>query len=133
MSENKPDREALDKAADLTGSLNRMADEVRRLRRYGRTNRRFVLVDIALTLAVFFAGALAVHASSRANSADSAQLALCQSSNVARAQQIDLWEFLIHLSPPPRTARGRELIAKFEHHLHVVYAPRDCAALGKGP
>lgn len=133
MTEQIPDREAIDTAQGLIGVVRGLTAEVKHLRRYGRTNRKFVLIDIALTLAVFLAGGLAVRATQSASDANSAQLALCQSSNVARHQQIDLWDFLIHLSGPPRTAKGRKLIGAFEHHLEVVYAPRNCAALGKGP
>lgn len=73
----------------------------------------------------------AAMAAQRAASAEATQLALCQATNTARAQQIDLWDFLIRLSKPPATAQGRALIAEFVAHLHQVFAPRDCATLGK--
>lgn len=128
-----PDREAITTAQDLSKSLTAMAAEVKRLRTYGRRNRLFVLVDIALTAAVFLAGGIGIHAADQAATADSAQLALCRSSNVSRAQQVELWDYLLSLAQPPKTKQGRELIAKFEHHLHVVFAPRDCSSLGRNP
>ncbi len=57
------------------------------------------------------------------------QMALCQAGNVSRAQQIDLWEFVLRISGPPKTAAGRVVAAKFEAHLHAVFAPRDCKHL----
>lgn len=51
---------------------------------------------------------------------------LCQAGNEFRGQQAGLWAYLIHLSPPPKTAQGRMLLARFEHHLRVELAPRNC-------
>jgi hypothetical protein len=132
MNENKPDSEAIGAAQDLAASLNAMAAEVKRLRTYGRTNRRFVLVDIVLSLAIFVAGGIGVHAAQTAGNANDAQLALCRSGNVSRAQQIGIWEFVINISGPARTAREKKIRATFLHHLHAVYAPRNCAMLGQG-
>lgn len=70
-------------------------------------------------------------AAQKAARADSAQQALCLSSNTARANEVDLWEFLIALGQPPKTAQGRRVLAQFVHHLHTVFAPRDCAHLGQ--
>jgi hypothetical protein len=56
---------------------------------------------------------------------------LCQAGNEARAQQIALWEFILRVSGPPRSARERAVTAAFIHHLHVIFAPRNCASLGQ--
>lgn len=126
----------------------------------GRLNRIMVLitwaggvVDIALTIVVaVFAfqahaaddNATAAHAAARAarvaaadartiaRLADHDSKALCLSSNVARAQQIGLWDYLISLSTGPRTEAEQKLLAKFEHHLRAIYAPRDCDHLTPG-
>jgi hypothetical protein len=116
--------------AEVLRELQATRDEVARLRRSGRRTFRFVLFDVAITLGVFAAGAIGVHAADSASQANGAQLALCQAGNTSRAQQADLWEFLIHLSPP-KTEQGKKLIATFEHHLHAVFAPRDCSRLGR--
>jgi len=90
------------------------------------------VVTLFLINAVLIAGAylFITHAAREASGARAAQMALCRSSNTARANEVNLWEFLIHLSQPPKTAQGREVLARFEHHLHTVFAPRDCAHLG---
>lgn len=115
----------------LTGQVENLAGEASRLRTYGHRNRLFIVVDIILTVGLSFAGYLAVRATEAANSATAAQMALCQAGNVARAQQTGLWEYVIHLSPPPKTAQGRLIVARFEHHLRVTFRPRDCARLGQ--
>ena len=123
--------DALVTAKNLTGAVTGLAGEVKRLRNYGRFNRKFILFDIALTILLAGVGAVSVHATQTASHASSAQLALCKSGNEARAQQIGLWDYLIKLSPPPPTAQARERLAKFEHHLNVIFAPRNCSHLGK--
>ena len=57
---------------------------------------------------------------------------LCQSGNDARAQQVQLWEFVIHISKPPphetpaHRAQRERTVAQFVTHLHQVFAPRNC-------
>jgi len=70
---------------------------------------------------------LAVRAGQKASAADAAQVALCRAGNTARAEQVDLWDFIIRISKPPKTAQGRRVLAEFENHLRVVFAPRNCA------
>ena len=125
------DDEALATAKDLTGAVTGLADEVKQLRTYGRFNRKFILFDIVLTILLALTGAVSVHATQAASHANSAQLALCQAGNEARAQQIGLWDYILKLSPPPQTSQGRERVAAFEHHLDVLFAPRDCGRLGR--
>ena len=76
------------------------------------------------------ARASAAQAKAEAASARAEQLALCRAGNEARAEQVNLWEFVIRLSPA-RSARQRAVQAEFVHHLHAIFAPRDCAALGR--
>lgn len=123
-------QDPLTTAEGLRTALTGMTKELKRLRRYGRHNRWFIAVDVLLTIVLALTGALAVHAAQTANQASSAQLALCQAGNVSRAEQDGLWMFLIRLSPPPKTAQGRKVLTEFEHHLGVVFKPRDCRRLG---
>jgi len=63
---------------------------------------------------------------------------LCQAGNEARAQQVQLWVYLIALSPPPHEnaaalAARQKLIRQFLAYVHAVFAPRNCGALQKGP
>lgn len=94
-------------------------------------------VMLALAAASYWLSANAAH---RATAATASTLQLCQLGNEARAQQIHLWDFIIHLSkgPPHETAaeraqRARNLAA-FEAYLHHVFAPRHCGAItGSSP
>lgn len=123
-----------DPRAAIASVLEELKDtraEIVRLRTYGRRNRTFVLVDIALTVLLTVLGGGVVHAIQSAGHANSAQLALCQATNTSRAQQIGIWQFVLNLSGPPRTAHEKQIRDKFLARLHETYAPRDCAALGR--
>lgn len=67
-------------------------------------------------------------ATARAGHAAATVTQLCQAGNEARAQQTGLWNYIIHLSAPPRTPVQRARVAQFERHLHQVFAPRNCQA-----
>lgn len=68
-------------------------------------------------------------ADARAARATATVTELCQSGNQARAETVGLWDYIIRLSPPPKTAQQRAVLAEFERHLRAVFAPHDCAAL----
>ena len=59
--------------------------------------------------------------------------ALCESSNVARAQSIQLWDFILDLpaSAPP-TAAQEKRTAAFRAFLGKAYQPRNCAHISPG-
>ena len=73
------------------------------------------------------AKAAAAVAAQQAAAASAGQVALCRAGNTARAEQVALWTFIIRLSKRPRSAQQRQVIAEFEHHLRIVFAPRSCA------
>ena len=79
------------------------------------------------------AQAEAAAAKAQAASARAQQAALCRSGNEFRASQVSLWEFVIRLSGPATSPHARAVRAEFVHHLHAIFAPRDCATLGKRP
>ena len=132
MNEHE-DANALETAKDLTTALNDVAAEVKRLRKFGRTNRRFIVFDVLLTIALAVTGAVSVHAAQTANSVSASNRALCESSNVARAQQIELWNFVLSLSSgKPQTAQQKKNVAEFRQHLDAIFAPRDCGHVSPG-
>lgn len=63
-------------------------------------------------------------------------LALCQEANQSRRDQVGLWEFVIHLSPPPpnqtpaQAAQRQVVLSRFQSYLHKVFAPRNCTQQG---
>lgn len=101
---------------------------IRRFLRYTTaTSKHRVATAAFLAVVVYFGGlggaySLAIH-----NAATLTEL--CQAGNEFRAQQIGTWNYVIQLSGPPKTQQGRAVLAKFEHHLRVQLAPRDCSNL----
>lgn len=141
------DAETLATAKNQTEAMKLLAAEVGRLRKSGRRAWKFVLFDIALTVALTVFGYVAVHASDTARSAQETSAAagvaarvaeqdnrnLCESSNIARAQQVDLWDYVLGLSSgKPQTAQEKTNVAAFRHHLAVIFAPRDCSNVDPG-
>lgn len=136
------DSEALATAKGLTDALDGMTGQLRSLAAYGKKNRRMIwglIISITLDLILTaFVAVTAIQAHDANTSAKAARAVavvaaqnnrnLCESSNIARAQQIDLWNFAIGLGKgKPQTAQQKENTAKFETHLHVLFAPRNCS------
>lgn len=103
------------------------ASNIRWLAARERRSRRLIWVtivsvtlDIALSVVVVIFG-IQLHQTA-VTSAN-----LCRSSNVSRAEQIQLWDYILGLSPPPRTAAGRAQADRFRAHVAVLFAPRNCA------
>ena len=140
---------ATEAARILTAALDRMSDQLTAVRQdseardealatYGRKNRRLILwtiasvvLDIALTVTLSVVAIQAHNASVAARHASASNYALCRAGNTARAQQVQLWAFLLSLSKKPQTLRQRHNIAAFETQLHHIFAARDCAALAR--
>lgn len=109
-----------------------------RLARYGRNNRRYIAIDVLLTLVVTAFGALSVHTASQASQNHTAQIVTCQSSNQARAQNEQLWAYTLTLFKPRpgQTPQQQEQAAVALAALHAkveqTFAPRNCSALARG-
>jgi hypothetical protein len=140
------DAETLATAKNQTEAMIALAAEVKQLRTSGRRTWKFVLFDVALTILLAVVSFIAVHASDSARGAQTAAVAaraaakvaeqdnknLCMSSNVNRAQETGLWDFLFDLAGPAKTKEGAKLDAEFLHHVAVLFAPRDCSHVNPG-
>jgi hypothetical protein len=61
---------------------------------------------------------------------DAAQVASCQAANTARAQQVQLWDYILGLSAgKPQTAQQQKTAARFRAYLGTVFKSRDCSHL----
>jgi hypothetical protein len=147
LSDNRNTSEAITTAKTLSDRLEGMRAELAKVNQYSRRTRHMMVgltlslvLDIILTIVVSLIAVQAHSASQSAGHAFASNQALCQASNTARAQQVGLWTYLIDLSlasnPKPVTAaqkaqqaKSAALLARFERHLKVVFAPRDCAHL----
>ena len=62
--------------------------------------------------------------------ADAAQVALCEAGNTARAQQVQLWDYILGLSAGrPQTAQQQKTAVRFRAYLSTVFKPHDCSHL----
>jgi hypothetical protein len=129
-------------AQGLTDALHQMSAEVRKLRWRARRNLVLVGFDILLTVALALTFSVArtaqqdallarvqarqVHVLAAVN--HRYNMALCQAGNVARHQQIALWEFAISFQRHPSAAQ-KSADERFIRHLRVIFAPRNCAHL----
>ena len=118
MSEPSPDREAIDAAAGLTGALESLTGELKRLRAYGRTNRHLIVItfvsialDLMLTFLLVFTYGTARSAGEAAAAQHETLVSACQAGNQTRAEQIQLWQYVLHLGKAPKTAAARSLSA----------------------
>ena len=98
-----------------------------------RGARYAVVFLFALTLAIGAANLLFTsHLVNRVTVAKASVVQLCQLGNESRAQQVQLWEFVIQISHSPphesaaHKAQRERTIRQFVAHLHKVFAPRDC-------
>lgn len=128
MTEPDP---AIAAAADLAGSLQAMTAQMKRLSRTGKLNRRLItglVISFAVDLAV--TGGLA-YSTIRQNDIQAAARASdvrqCQLANVARAQDIAIWNRLLQV-PASAPASARAEVADLERLVRVKDTPRDCAA-----
>lgn len=87
------------------------------------------LFSLALAAGNFLFTSSLVH---RATAASASVTQLCMLGNEARAQQVQLWEYLISVSRPPphetaaEKARREKVTRLFLAHVHEVFKPRNC-------
>ena len=125
--------------ADSEDRDQQLAERDAQLSRYGQRNRHLIWVTIvSLALDVLLTAALAVvavqanHASGAASAVAQSDRNLCLSGNVARAQQVSLWNYVLTISQQPASSAERARVAEFRTHLHKLFAPRDCAHINPG-
>ena len=56
---------------------------------------------------------------------------LCQAGNEARAEQIQLWQFVVHISKsaPHQAAQHARAVRAFEAYRHHVFRPSNCQSI----
>lgn len=139
MSQPEPNRETLDTAQGLTAAMGAVSEDIQRLTAYGRRNRRLIwglvisiILDLALTVSVAIVAVQAHDANGAANQNRVSAIAACQSTNVARAQNQQLWDYLLAISQPrpgesaAQRARGEKALAEIRAKVATTFAPRDC-------
>lgn len=115
------------------------------LTKYGRVNRRRIwlsyaglAVDVALTVGLGFFAVQAHNASATANQTRVSSITACQSTNVARAENEQLWDYVLTLFTPRSSetaaekAAGDRALAMLRPHVAGTFAPRDCVQIYGG-
>jgi hypothetical protein len=143
-----PLQAALAAVTDLSGRVGALTAEVVRLRKYGRSNRRFIVIDVVLTVALAAVSWLAADATAAANrngvtiaQLHQTQLNGCVSGNQTRAQEIQLWMHLATVSqeqPAPhlterQIAQNKKEVAALLAYIRTTFQPRNCRALYRIP
>jgi hypothetical protein len=128
--------EALTASNDaVSGQLEALKRESAAHRRYGRRNRHLIWCLAAVVVLLLTAGVVinfvqASRASDLAKQVHAAQVSTCQQSNVTRAQQLQIWDYVLAVpQPTPPTAEQQKIRADFRAYVHRVFAPRDCSHL----
>lgn len=144
----------LDKVkADSEAAKKASEDRDDALKRAGRRTRLGLALDIVLTIVIALlavqnnstsarvssADARVAAATAEANATRAASVSACQSTNVARAENAQLWRYVIGLLDMPRPgetaaqeAKGAEVIADLRARVAGTFAPRDCRKLVNG-
>jgi hypothetical protein len=135
MSDTQPDPVAV--AEQLTKAVNALAARTEQLARKRRQDRRLIWLTLAVAAAVVFA-LFQIHGNT-ASITDVRQtgVSFCQLTNQSRAQNKELWDYLISLSVPPPSGPERaedlEKLAQLRAHIDSVYAPRNCGSIYQVP
>jgi hypothetical protein len=132
-----PDHDAtLEQAASLETSMTNLTNELHTLHQKSRRQGRVILglivsivFDVALSVVIWLVAVQARDASSLATHNRLTQIVTCESGNQARAAQVQLWDFFLHLAgqtnPSPQKT---EQIEKFRSYVGQTFAQRDCQA-----
>lgn len=131
---------------DLARRVGTLTAEVVGLRSYGRRSRKFIVIDIVLTIGFAFASYVAVDASAAADrngvtitQLHSSQVSGCLAGNQTRAQEIKLWTHLASISKPSPGETQAEITASKHQvgvllaYIRATFAPRDCKAIYRLP
>ena len=122
---------ALAAAAELAASFQAMTAQMERLARTTRRNRRVVAALAAsFALDLLFTAGLGyntIRQNDVQNGIRASDIRQCQLANVARQQDIAIWNRLLQV-PASATAAQKAEVAELEHLVGVKDKPRDCAA-----
>jgi hypothetical protein len=124
---------ALAAAAELAASFQAMTAQMKRLARTTKRNRRVIAaLAVSFTLDLLFTAGLGYNTIRQNNVQDgirASDIAQCQLANVARQQDIAIWNRLLRLPPGAHaTAAQKAEIADLERLVRAKDTPRDCQA-----
>jgi hypothetical protein len=131
----QPDSGAVGTAKALTSALDGLRVQLAQATRYGHRNRRMIwwlvvslVLDVALTIAIAVLAVETRSANDKAAQVHTQQVATCLAGNQSRAAQIQLWDYILSLTPStPLTQEQKRQLADLRGYVHKVFAARDCS------
>jgi hypothetical protein len=136
--------EAIAAIRESTEAVKAVREEVAGLRRdvakdrkYSRRSRKFIVLDVVLTVAVTVFGYLALHNQATISALHSSTVSVCEQSNSRLAKDHAIWAYVLGaLKPPPgASAVQRDRADMFDARLSGLvgsaYQLRDCKAIYK--
>lgn len=122
---------ALAAAAELAESFQAMAAQMKRLTRDQKRNRRVIAsLAVSFTLDLLVTAGLGyntIRQNDVQNGIRASDIRQCQLANVARGQDIAIWNRLLAI-PASAAAAQKAEVAELKHLVGVKDKPRDCAA-----
>lgn len=89
-----------------------------------------IFIELLLSVALAYGWSQNHKLAIQAESNHMAILRNCETSNEARANNKQLWDYLLTQTPSqPPTAEQEKRIADFEAFVNKTFAPRDCSSL----
>lgn len=130
MSLDDRNRELNKKIAegDLGMAVAVLVQDAKKRKRQVRLLTLSIVLDILLTIGLFYQSHRTAQLASRADSNSAAILRSCETSNEARANNKQLWGFLLSLpTPNAPTIQEQANRDKFAAYVNMTFAPRDCS------
>jgi hypothetical protein len=91
-----------------------------------------LLLDFLITIILGFVAAQTHSTASKAESNQQALVRACQTSNAARANNKQLWTYLLSLPPPSiPTTQQKQVRDQFSDFIDKTFAPSDCSKIAK--
>lgn len=113
------------------GLIEALAEEVRGLRSaYENYRKLFAAIGVmfaALIVVIVWLFQVAQDAKKAADDVETAQLTNCQNANNTRANQTQVWDFVLNLSGADAGPQETAALESIKAWIHDVFAERDCS------
>ena len=120
--------------AALSSAVQGLKESVKGLSTYTHRTRHYIrwlvisiALDVLLTFGLGYVGFQGHEAANQALQDAHSTKAFCVSSNVARAENLELWDHLFAVSSPPKTKEGAAKLKELRVYIDHTFAPRDCS------
>lgn len=126
--------ELRDQAAEVKSEVVTVQTRYIDLETYGKRTRRMirwvagsVALDVLLTIGLAWNASGTRKSLRRTERNHTALVVACQDTNRVRAEDIQLWNFILTLPPQPGQRQDPQILARFRTALDQAFAPQDCS------